>query len=110
MDPSNPLILRLHRSVLSRINQVDVRSTRLSLDTLPNREKLQQWTLIIWTFLKRKPPLVFAMAVLGLGLTGVTGVLVKGLRNVTDTITVTGASTEQIRSDYIPWSVEVSHA
>ena len=79
MDPSNPLILRLRRS-------------------LPNREKLQQWTLICWTFLKRTPPLVFAMAVLGLGLTSATGVLVKGIRNATDTITVIGASTEPIRS------------
>ena len=50
------------------------------------------------------------MAVLGVGLTSATGVLVKGIRNANDTITVTGASTERIRSDYVDWSVEVSHS
>ena len=91
MDPSDPLFLRLRRS-------------------LPSREKFQQWTLISWTFLKRTPPLVFAMAVLGLGLTTASGVLVKGIRNANDTITVTGASTERITSDYVDWSVEVSQS
>jgi hypothetical protein len=91
MAPSDPLIVRLRRS-------------------LPSREKLQGWTLISWTFLKRTPPLVFAMAVLGLGLTSATGVLVKGIRNATDTITVTGASTERITSDYVDWSVEVTQS
>ena len=47
------------------------------------------------------------MAVLGLGLTTATGVLVKGIRNANDTITVTGASTERITSDYVDWTVEV---
>lgn len=47
------------------------------------------------------------MAVLGVGLTSASGVLVKGLRNANDTITVTGASTERISSDYVDWSVVV---
>ena len=58
--------------------------------------------------LKRTPPLVTAMAVLGLGLVGASGVMVKGIRNANDTITVTGASTEQISSDYVDWSVEIA--
>jgi hypothetical protein len=74
---------------------------------LPSRQQLQAWSLASWTFLKRTPPLVFAMAVLGLGLTTATGVLVKGIRNANDTITVTGASTERITSDYVDWTVEV---
>lgn len=56
----------------------------------------------------RTPPLVFAMAVLGLGLTSASAVLVKGIRTANDTITVTGASTERISSDYVDWSVVVS--
>ena len=48
------------------------------------------------------------MAVLGFGLSTATGVLVKGIRNANDTITVTGASTERITSDYVDWLVEVS--
>lgn len=47
------------------------------------------------------------MAVLGVGLTSASGVLVKGLRHANDTITVTGASTERISSDYVDWSVVV---
>ena len=50
------------------------------------------------------------MAVLGLGLTSASGVLVKGIRNANDTITVTGASTERITSDYVDWSVEVTQS
>lgn len=57
--------------------------------------------------LRRTPPLVFAMAVLSLGLIGATGVLVKGIRRANDTITVTGASTERIRSDHADWTVDV---
>ncbi|MCP9894403.1 SIMPL domain-containing protein [Vulcanococcus limneticus Candia 3F8] len=60
-----------------------------------------------WTLLRRTPPLVFAMAVLGVGLIGASTVLVKGIRQANDTITVTGTSTERIRSDYVDWSVEV---
>jgi hypothetical protein len=33
---------------------------------------------------------------------------VKGIRRANDTITVTGASTERIRSDHADWSLEVS--
>ena len=50
------------------------------------------------------------MAVLGVGLSTASGVLVKGIRNANDTITVTGASTERITSDYVDWSVEVSQS
>lgn len=48
------------------------------------------------------------MAVLGFGLSTACGVLVKGIRNANDTITVTGSSTERITSDYVDWSVEVT--
>jgi hypothetical protein len=58
--------------------------------------------------LRRTPALVIAMAVLSLGLMGSSALLVKGLRTAKDTITVTGASTERIRSDYADWSVVVS--
>ena len=58
--------------------------------------------------LRRTPALVTAMAVLGLGLMGSSALLVKGLRTAKDTITVTGASTERIRSDSADWSVVVS--
>jgi hypothetical protein len=60
--------------------------------------------------LRRTPPLVFAMAVLGIGLSVASGVLVQGIRKANDTITVTGASTERIRSDHADWSVEVSQS
>ena len=61
-----------------------------------------------WQLLRRTPSLVLAMAVLGLGLTTASGVLVKGIRRANDTITVTGASTERIRSDHADWTLEVS--
>ena len=54
------------------------------------------------------PALVTARAVLSLGLMGSSALLVKGLRTAKDTITVTGASTERIRSDSADWSVVVS--
>ena len=72
--------------------------------------KMQNWALSSWMFLKRTPTLVFAMAVLGLGLTTASGVMVRGIRNANDTITVTGASTERITSDYVDWSVKVSQS
>ena len=77
---------------------------------LPTRSQINDWAVQGWLFLKRTPPLVFAMAVLGLGLTSASGVLVKGIRNANDTITVTGASTERITSDYVDWSVEVTQS
>jgi hypothetical protein len=60
--------------------------------------------------LRRTPPLVFAMAVLATGLVLASSVLVKGLRRGNDTITVTGASTERITSDFVDWTVEVSQS
>ena len=58
--------------------------------------------------LRRTPALVFAMAVLGAGLTLAGSVAVKGLRSANDTITVTGSSTERIKSDFADWTVVVS--
>ena len=79
--------------------------------TRPTRgERLRQWSQRGWQLLRRTPPLVFAMAVLGLGLSTASGVLVQGIRKANDTITVTGASTERIRSDHADWSVEVSQS
>lgn len=69
-----------------------------TLSSLPGRS---------WALLRRTPPLVFAMAVLAAGLLASSAVLVKGIRQANDTITVTGASTERIRSDSADWSVEV---
>lgn len=60
--------------------------------------------------LRRTPPLVFAMAVLATGMVLASSVLVKGLRRGNDTITVTGASTERISSDFVDWTVEVSQS
>ena len=62
------------------------------------------------TTLRRTPPLVFAMAVLATGMVLASSVLVKGLRRGNDTITVTGASTERITSDFVDWTVEVSQS
>ncbi|MFM7265992.1 MAG: SIMPL domain-containing protein [Cyanobium sp.] len=64
---------------------------------------LQAW-------LGRTPPLVAAMAVLSAGLIGASAVAVKGVRSATNAITVTGASTERIRSDFVDWSVEVKQS
>jgi hypothetical protein len=50
------------------------------------------------------------MAVLGLGLVAASAVAVQGLRRGQDGVTVTGASTERIRSDTVDWSVELSHS
>ena len=74
---------------------------------LPSREQLRHQADRAWLLLRRTPPLVFAMAVLSVGLIGATGVLVKGVRRANDTITVTGASTERIRSDHVDWTVDV---
>lgn len=66
------------------------------------------WAGHLGQHLQRTPALVTAMAVLSVGLIGSSAVLVKGLRTARDTITVTGASTERIRSDYADWSVLLS--
>jgi hypothetical protein len=76
----------------------------------PSREQLRGWGERGIALLRRTPPLVFAMAVLGAGMIGASSVLVKGFRGASDTITVTGASTERIRSDYVDWSVEVKQS
>jgi len=81
---------------------------RFPLLPLPRREQLHHWGSSTWQLLRRTPPLVFAMAVLSLGLASASTVLVKGIRNAKDTITVTGASTERINADYVDWSVEVN--
>jgi len=60
-----------------------------------------------WQLLSRTPPLVFASAVLVGGLVATSAIFVKGVRSSNDTITVTGASTERITSDYVDWSVYV---
>jgi hypothetical protein len=60
--------------------------------------------------LRRTPPQVFAMAVLATGLVVASSVLVKGIRRSNDTITVTGASTERITSDFADWTVEVAQS
>ena len=56
---------------------------------------------------RRTPPLVLPMLVLSAGLVTAGSVAVRGLRTAADTITVTGASTERIKSDYVDWTVEV---
>ncbi len=73
-------------------------------------EGLRRRAARVWQLLRRTPPLVFAMAVLGVGLMGASRVFVQGIRKANDTITVTGASTERIRSDHADWSVEVSQS
>lgn len=78
--------------------------------TRPMRVRLRHIGQRGWQLLRRTPPLVFAMAVLGLGLSTASGVLVQGIRKANDTITVTGASTERIRSDHADWSVELSQS
>ncbi len=76
----------------------------------PQAHRLRRGAHGVWPLLRRTPPLVFAMAVLGLGLITASGVLVKGIRKANDTITVTGASTERIRGDHADWTVEVSQS
>ena len=61
--------------------------------------------LSLW---RRTPPLVLPMLVLSGGLVVAGAVAVKGIRTATDTVTVTGASTERLRSDYADWTVTVS--
>ena len=61
----------------------------------------------IVAMLRRTPPLVLPMLVLSAGLVIAGSVAVRGIRTSADTITVTGASTERIKSDYVDWRVEV---
>lgn len=77
---------------------------------IPTNAQLQLWGQQGIQQLRRTPALVFAMAVLASGLVGASGVLVKGIRTASDTITVTGASTERITADYVDWSVEISQS
>lgn len=58
--------------------------------------------------LRQTPPLVLPMLVLSIGLVTAGSVAVRGIRTAADTITVTGASTERITSDYVDWTVDVS--
>ena len=58
-------------------------------------------------WIRRTPPLVLPMVVLSAGLVVAGAVAVKGVRTAADTITVTGASTERIRSDFADWTVVV---
>ncbi len=73
--------------------------------------RLSSWSKNTSQLLRRTPPLVFAMAVLSGGLIGAllgaSTVLVKGVRTVENSITVTGSSTERIESDRATWLVKV---
>jgi hypothetical protein len=80
------------------------------LPLLPDHDQLLRWSRNGLNGLRQTSPLVLAMVVLGVGLTSASSVLVKGLRHGNDTITVTGASTERITSDYVDWSVMVSQS
>jgi uncharacterized protein len=60
--------------------------------------------------LGRTPPLVVALALLSASLVLSSSILVKGFRKANDSITVTGASTERIRSDAVDWTLEVSQS
>ncbi|MEB3158471.1 MAG: SIMPL domain-containing protein [Synechococcus sp.] len=51
--------------------------------------------------------MVLPMLVLSVGLAIAGSMAVRGLRTATDTITVTGASTERIKSDSVDWTVVV---
>ncbi|MEB3199360.1 MAG: SIMPL domain-containing protein [Synechococcaceae cyanobacterium] len=73
----------------------------------PSRSDLRRWRDSSWALLRRTPAPVFAMAVLSLGLIWASAVLVRGIRQANDTITVTGASTERITSDSVDWSLVV---
>ena len=61
--------------------------------------------------IRRTPPLVFATTVLSIG--GLIGfisaskILVDGLKPAANSITVTGASTERIESDFAKWDIKV---
>ena len=73
--------------------------------SVPDPSSSGQNQLPLW---RRTPPLVLPMLVLSGGLIVAGAVAVKGIRTATDTVTVTGASTERLRSDYADWTVTVS--
>ena len=73
--------------------------------SVPEQSSPGQNRLSLW---RRTPPLVLPMLVLSGGLVVAGAVAVKGIRTATDTVTVTGASTERLRSDYADWTVTVS--
>ena len=61
--------------------------------------------------IRRTPPLVFATTVLSIGgligFTSASKILVDGLKPAANSITVTGASTERIESDFAKWDIIV---
>ena len=61
--------------------------------------------------IRRTPPLVFATTVLSIGgligFTSASKILVDGLKPEANSITVTGASTERIESDFAKWDIKV---
>ena len=61
--------------------------------------------------IRRTPPLVFATTVLSIGgligFTSASKILVDGLKPAANSITVTGASTERIESDFAKWDIKV---
>lgn len=77
---------------------------------LPSKVQIRDFGKSSWLVVKKTPPIVAAMAVLGVGVTSASGVLIKGFSAYKDTITVTGTSTERIMSDYVDWSVVVSQS
>ena len=68
-----------------------------SQKSLPEQSSPGQNKLSLW---RRTPPLVLPMLVLSSGPVVSGAVAVKGIRTATDTVTVTGASTERLRRDY----------
>ena len=73
--------------------------------SVPEPPSQDQTQLSVW---RRTPPLVLPMLVLSCGLVVAGAVAVKGIRTATDTVTVTGASTERLKSDFADWTVTVS--
>lgn len=71
-------------------------------------EPSQQRENNFWSLLRRTPPMVLPMLVLSIGFVIAGQIAVKGVRSANDTLTVTGASTEQIISDYADWNIEVT--
>ena len=73
--------------------------------SVPEPPSQDQTLLSVW---RRTPPLVLPMLVLSCGLVVAGAVAVKGIRTATDTVTVTGASTERLKSDLADCTVTVS--